>query len=192
MINPKNTVKCKLCQKEFHRYSTLQSKCGDCKLKVKREKDVQRENNDRKRKISENIEIGHNGHSRISFKKRGIGLKHSIPIDKVSVKQQKTNSNLAKIKAKKIIETGAACESCGRTSHWLDLSHFIPKSIRKDLEEHPDGCALACRGCHDALESLNGEEMAKFKNIDKILAFLEKNDLKRYNLVLNAINNTQL
>jgi hypothetical protein len=159
-----------------------------CESKAKIERDVQRKDFDGKTEVIGDIKKGYFGNSRVGKKKGDVGLKQRIPIAKVSGKQQKTNSSLAKIKAKKIVETGATCESCGMSSRWLDLSHFIPRSIRKDLEEHPDGCAIACRGCHDSLESLKGEAISRFLNLDKILAFLLENDIKRYNLVLNAIN----
>jgi hypothetical protein len=160
-------------------------------MKAKREKDANKGGLGRLRTTKAVVKLFYGvegSHEKDTFFE---GEKAIYRIAKVSANQQKTNSNLAKIKAKKIIETGATCESCGMSSRWLDLSHFVPRSIRKDLEERPDGCALACRGCHDALESLKGKEIAKFANLQAILDFLLENDLKRYNLVLNSINKTK-
>ena len=41
-----------------------------------------------------------------------------------------------------------SCKGCGLRADHLDVSHLIPISIRKDLEEDPSNMQMLCRTCH--------------------------------------------
>ncbi len=114
---------------------------------------------------------------------------HQIP--KRSKKKAVRDAELAKIKIRKIVEKGSVCESSGRWCESITLSHYIPVSLRKDLELVPEASFLQSLEDHYHYEHLHGKEIARFANKDKILAFLFENDIKRYNLVRKAIEKWQ-
>lgn len=98
---------------------------------------------------------------------------------------------LFRIKNEKIAELGKICSSCGQWFDRITLSHYIPVSLRRDLEIVPEASFLQCIEDHYHYEHLHGEYIKGFINLPAILAFLEANDLKRYNLVLGAIEKAE-
>lgn len=61
------------------------------------------------------------------------------------------------------------CEGCGERKKHLDVSHIIPVSLRKDLEEDERNRQMLCRKCHIIWE--HGEKK------DKEVLFCYNNNL---------------
>lgn len=207
MIKPE-TYKICPCGKEFRRFNTLQNRCGECEVKRKLEKDGLRRRESLGDVRSGEVQVlkKAKGERKVATPKTGVEKKETFdhlkeafgldgmsrldqsPIRKISDKKAKMNADLSKIKAAKIAVHGKTCESCGHSFDSITLSHYIPVSVRTNLELVPEASFLQCMDEHYHYEHLHGEYISKFMNLDKILAFLLENDIKRYNLVIKAIN----
>ena len=110
------------------------------------------------------------------------------PIPKVSSKQGKINNEFEKLKAQIEHDRDPWCESCGSPNN-LDPSHLIPKSKRKDLFLDPNNISVQCRSCHEALEHLDVFKIRKFRNLNKILEYIESVDSARFIHVTDKLYN---
>lgn len=106
------------------------------------------------------------------------GKKHGI--SNKSKAQAKKDSVISSLKAERIKRHGPICEHCEDETD-LQYSHLIPKSIRPDLYLDPDNGCNACNICHASWESLGDiERVKRFLNLESILEYLEKTDVKRW------------
>ncbi len=108
----------------------------------------------------------------------GYAKRHSV-INKKSTKQARIDSQLAKIKAKKIERLGDICECC-QEQRMDDISHFIPGSKGRPYYLDPNASCLSCRTCHVVYEDLKYEHIIKFKNLRTILEYLKTRSYGRY------------
>ncbi|MEX1383180.1 HNH endonuclease signature motif containing protein [Lutibacter sp.] len=86
---------------------------------------------------------------------------HGKPfLDKKPIKQKKKiNPNNAFRERMRASNGLLTCEGCGVRKEHLDVSHIIPISLRKDLEEDDRNRQLLCRKCHIIWE--HGEKKDK-------------------------------
>lgn len=69
-----------------------------------------------------------------------------------SAKLPKKNKNNEFRESKRAKDGLLFCEGCEVRAKHLDVSHLIPVSIRKDLENDDRNKQMLCRNCHDTWE----------------------------------------
>lgn len=120
---------------------------------------------------------------------QGVRHPRRYQVPKVSTSQAKKNYLIAKNKEKRLNELGwEICECCEKPTD-TDLAHIIPKSIRPDLYTEYENNFLGCRRCHDAWDSQEVFTVRKFRNLVKLLDYVERNDTKRFLFLMEKFNN---
>lgn len=173
---------CTECGEEFKKMTSLQKQCSTgCFNEAKRKKDGDGANRGflGKEKIPKAIGRGHEN--------RKEAKAYSIP--KVSGSQAKKNHLIAKNKERRLIELGwEICECCEKPSD-VDWAHLIPKSVRPDLYTEYENGMASCRTCHASYDAWDVFVIRKFKNLGRILSYIERMDIGRYDALMEKMKN---
>lgn len=210
-VTPKEVIPCKICQEPFRRYSTLQNKCPNCEVKIKREKDVEIAKRSSNRPVGRAILGRGIGKGQVAPIKSpsekqetfdnikgkygldGISKVNRSPIKKRSYKKAEEDRILAGIKSDKIKEHGRVCESCGYQGY-VDLSHLIGRRKKKFVVDRRNlilQCALYTfgKGCHDFFEHCDYEKIRQFDNFHEIMLRIREMDEGHYWTLVHKFKN---
>ncbi len=112
-------------------------------------------------------------------------IKKANKIRKYSLKRQKIESELKKVKAELFENWNKLCQGCGTGIGYIDLSHRLPREPYVSLIADPNNLDWYCRErCHPAVERgdyhllLNGAEVIEYIKSKDITFFNEKTILK--------------
>ena len=100
---------------------------------------------------------------------------------KASDKQKKINSELSRIKAKKINKLGRICLFCRRKVSNVDLVHIIRQSYSEALKTDEKNVILGCRECHDTFDNGDARVLEKYPTFELVLNRMKKLDIYYYN-----------
>lgn len=119
-----------------------------------------------------------------------IGFGGMLKIKQSTTKESKQKADLSKVKLKIRLEAiqndTYYCKGCGKGGD-LDCSHILSVRERKDLECDEENMNLFCRDCHNKWESNDIEQMLELLSFEKDLLYIMKHDTKKYNKILNKI-----
>lgn len=85
------------------------------------------------------------------------------------------------------------CTGCGSSQN-LSLSHLIPVSKRKDLENCEENIVFHClsigkRGCHECHESNNYWQMSALNDFEQNMKTIKKLDRQHWEFLLSRFRN---
>lgn len=169
---------CTECGEGFRKMNSLQKQCGaKCFNEAKRRKDGELG----KESYREEVRLDARKQLPVFRKTKA----HFIP--KVSGSQAKKNRLIAKNKERRLMELGwEICECCGKPTG-TEWAHLIPKSVRPDLYTEYDNGMASCRTCHSSYDAWDVFVIRKFKNLEKILSYIEKEDIGRYDALMEKL-----
>lgn len=175
---------CAVCTKERHERSA-ESKNMVVKKKST-EKEIEKDNgiNTTRRRaielrsIQESCERNERPQGKVQKKRQTTFNKTKI--NPISKSKNIELSKLVKIKKRKILLQGNACEMCGAISGCLDLFHIIGVGDKR-FSTDDRNLMLSCREpCHNAWTNNDWAKIVKFKNFDEIMERLKSLDEGKY------------
>ena len=175
---------CAVCTKERHERSA-ESKNMVVKKKSNK-KEIEKENgiNTTRRRaielrsIQESCERNERPQGKVQKKRQTTFNKTKI--NPISKSKNIELSKLVKIKKRKILLQGNACEMCGAISGCLDLFHIIGVGDKR-FSTDDRNLMLSCREpCHNAWTNNDWSKIVKFKNFEEIMERLKSLDEGKY------------